>query len=173
MELAYANYPANFIAQTNDLLDKTSDSKIFSLCAEYILRLDHDISKCRQLEQLTKNKFESSYEQDSIVSLLLMRLSEFLHPAPPLINSKFFTDIFSKNFLPGQIIMYSFQRKNRDYPGLVIIRNKQGSFIRDSNGLVFNLPQLARSIYESAFLFKQWQYTARNISYEGFQCFTK
>jgi hypothetical protein len=145
MELAYANYPANFIAQTNDLLNKTNDPKIFSLCAEYILRLDHDNNKCRQLEQLTKGKFDSTYEQDSIVSLLLMRLSEFLHPVPQLIDSKFFPDIFSKNFLPGQIIMYSFQRKNRDYPGLVIIRNKQGSFIRDSNGLVFNLPQLARS----------------------------
>ena len=145
MELAYSNYPANFIAQTNDLLSKTTDPKIFALCAEYILRLDHDNSKCRQIEQLTKSKFDSTYGQDSIISVFLMRLSEFLRPVPSLINSKFFTDILSKNFLPGQIVMYSFQRKNRDYPGLVIIRNKQGLFVRDTNGLVFNLPQLARS----------------------------
>ncbi|MEP6594674.1 MAG: hypothetical protein ABJA71_01960 [Ginsengibacter sp.] len=145
MELAYASYPANFIAQTNYLLGKTTDPKIFALCAEYILRLDHDYTKCRQLEQLIKNKFDSTYQENPIINLLLMRLSEFLHSVPPLINNKSFTDILNKNFLPGEIIMYSFQRKNRDYPGLVIIRNKDGSFTRDSNGLVFNVSQLARS----------------------------
>jgi len=146
MELAAANYHEKFIAQTNDLLDKTTDPKIFALCAEYVLRSDHDFNKCRQLEQLIKNKFDSGYEDNPIINVLLMRLSDFVHPVPPLISNKHFTDILDKNFLPGEIIMYSFQRKNRDYPGLVIIRNQQGSFIRDSNGLVFNVSQLARSI---------------------------
>ena len=146
MELAYANYPAGFVAQTNDLLSKTTDPKIFALCAQYILRLDNDHSKCLQLQQLIKKKFDSSYLENPIINMLQMRIEEFLHPAPPLISNKYFADILDKKFLPGEIIMYSFQRKNRDYPGLVVIRNKQGYFLRDSNGLVLNLPQLARSI---------------------------
>lgn len=146
MELAYANYPANFIAQTNYLLEKTADPKVFALCSEYILRLDNDNNKIRQLQQEVKEKFDSSYNENPILNTLLTRLSGLTHPAPQLMDSKYFIDILNKNFLPGQVIMYSFQRKNRDYPGLVVIRNKQGTFLRDSNGLVFNLPQLARSI---------------------------
>jgi hypothetical protein len=42
--------------------------------------------------------------------------------------------------------MYSFQRKNRDYPGMVIVRNPYGTYIRDSTGNIFTVPQLARSI---------------------------
>ncbi len=42
--------------------------------------------------------------------------------------------------------MYSLQRKNRDYPGMVIIRNADGSFITDSSGKIFTVTQLARSI---------------------------
>jgi hypothetical protein len=146
MELVYSNYPSTFIAQVNYLLQKTTDPKIFALCTEYILTLDHDAAKCRQLTELTKNRFDTLYEQNPILTQLQRRLSEFLRPASPLISNKFFTDILRKDFLPGQIIMYSFQRKNRDYPGLVIIRNRQGAFLRDTNRLIFNLPQLARSV---------------------------
>ena len=42
--------------------------------------------------------------------------------------------------------MYSIQRKNRDYPGIVIVRDTAGEFIRDDSGTVFNVPQLARSV---------------------------
>jgi hypothetical protein len=42
--------------------------------------------------------------------------------------------------------MYSIQRKNRNYPGIVLVRNANGDFIKDSSGRVFNIPQLARSI---------------------------
>jgi len=55
-------------------------------------------------------------------------------------------EVLNKNFLPGQIVMYSFQRKDRDYPGLVLIRNAEGNFITDSSGNIYNVQQLARSI---------------------------
>jgi hypothetical protein len=55
-------------------------------------------------------------------------------------------EVLNKSFLPHQIVMYSFQRKNRDYPGMVLIRNAEGNFVKDSSGNIFHLPQLARSI---------------------------
>jgi hypothetical protein len=55
-------------------------------------------------------------------------------------------EVLNKNFLPHQIVMYSFQRKNRDYPGMVLIRNADGNFVKDSSGNLFHIPQLARSI---------------------------
>jgi hypothetical protein len=54
--------------------------------------------------------------------------------------------ICSPAFLPNQQLVISFQRSNRDYPGLVIIRDSTGHFLLNSNGQIFNMPQLARSI---------------------------
>lgn len=42
--------------------------------------------------------------------------------------------------------MFSIQRKNRDYPGMVVIRNKEGNFVRDTGNKIFSVPQLARSM---------------------------
>jgi hypothetical protein len=51
------------------------------------------------------------------------------------------------DYLKGHNIVFSFQRKNRDYPGLVLVRKADGSFVRDSSsGFPFAVPQLARSI---------------------------
>ncbi|MEO7800797.1 MAG: hypothetical protein ABIR81_02295, partial [Ginsengibacter sp.] len=61
-------------------------------------------------------------------------------------NDKKLIQLLNKQFLPGQIVMYSFQRKNRDYPGVVIVRNAAGQFVRDSTYNLFSVPQLARSI---------------------------
>jgi len=62
------------------------------------------------------------------------------------LSKKLLKELFSSKFLPGQTIAYSIQRKNRDYPGLMIVRRYDGKFITDSNGIIFNIPQLARSI---------------------------
>ena len=42
-------------------------------------------------------------------------------------------------------MIYSFQRWNRDYPGMAIIQNGDGSFARDSLGNLLIFQQLARS----------------------------
>jgi hypothetical protein len=55
-------------------------------------------------------------------------------------------DFFNKNYLAGQTLVFSLQRKNRNYPGIVIVRDSMGNFILDSVGNEFNVPQLARSI---------------------------
>jgi len=51
-----------------------------------------------------------------------------------------------KSYLPGKVLLFSFQRKNRNYPGIVMLRDRNGNFITDSNGMYFSVPQLARSI---------------------------
>ena len=43
------------------------------------------------------------------------------------------------------MVVYSFQRKNRNFPGMVMVRNKDGAFIKDAPGKYFAVPQLARS----------------------------
>ncbi len=42
-------------------------------------------------------------------------------------------------------MIYSFQRWNRDYPGLAVVQNGDGTFARDSHGKLLLFQQLARS----------------------------
>src|SRR5580693_1471975 len=44
-----------------------------------------------------------------------------------------------------QKIIYSFQRYNRDYPGIAIIQNADGRFVKDANARLLIFEQLARS----------------------------
>ena len=146
MEIVYANYETGFAEQATHLLNTTSDQKTFAIAAEYILRLAHDSNTCNFIIDLMKNKFPSDSTANAILIMLQKRADEFKRLASTNIDKHLLTDLLNKKFLPGEIVMYSFQRKNRDYPGLVVVRNKEGVFIKDSTGKIFNVSQLARSI---------------------------
>ncbi len=47
--------------------------------------------------------------------------------------------------------MYSIQRKNRNYPGIVMVRDSNGLFIKNDTGNIFFVQQLARSITDMPF----------------------
>ena len=145
LELAYTNYPSRYFIEVLTLLQNTDDVKIFAICVEYLLQQDPDRLIVTSIKDMMIKKFADDLVNPIIVRLS-ERISEINSPSTSLIQNKFFTDIFNRKFLPGQIIMYSFQRKDRDYPGLVVIRNREGKFIRDSGEIIFNVPQLARSI---------------------------
>ena len=144
MELAYANYPGKFIMQTNVLLEETTDPKIFAVCAEYLLQHKKTDAEKQILSKKLLEKFTDTAYKNPVLFMLSTRLKSADVNQQPV--HQVLKDIVSKNFLPGQIVMYSFQRKNRDYPGMVLIRNADGNFVRDSCGNLFHLPQLARSI---------------------------
>ncbi len=146
MEMVYANYESNFAEQATHLLNTTSDQKTFAIGAEYILRLAHDSNTCNYISDLIRTKFSLDYITNPVLIMLQKKVEQYRHPASTIIDKHLLTDLLNKNFLPGEIIMYSFQRKNRDYPGLIIVRNKEGIFIKDSTGKVFHVSQLARSI---------------------------
>ncbi len=145
LELAYTNYPSIFRQQANELLLQTNDPKIYAMCAEYILQQKHDSATLDSIEELTIKKFTDDLE-NPILKMLAVRILNFKFPSPPVTETNFFTDILDKKFLPGEIVMYSLQRSDRDYPGIVVIRGRDGKFVRDSSGKIFNVRQLARSI---------------------------
>jgi hypothetical protein len=55
-------------------------------------------------------------------------------------------DCLDKKYLQNNIVLYSIQRKNRNYPGIIIVRDANGNFVKDEKGNIFSVPQLARSI---------------------------
>ena len=144
LELAYANYRNKFILQTNVLLEETSDPKIFAMCAEYLIQNKKGDYEKKVLAKKLLDKFSDTAYKNPILFMLGTRLQ------PNQINKRqgheILNQLLSKSFLPNQIVMYSFQRRNRDYPGMVLIRNAAGNFVTDSAGNIFHIPQLARSI---------------------------
>jgi len=144
LEVAYTNFPGDFYFQTKLLLDKTFDPKIFAMCAEYLIQHKKDDTLKNNLSRKLLEKFSDSAYKNPILFMLQTRLATGqIHTYSP---QQVLQEILNKNFLHEQIVMYSFQRKNRDYPGMVILRNADGNFITDSSGNIFNVPQLARSI---------------------------
>ena len=144
LELAYTNYSGVYTIQITSLLKSTGNAKIFAMCAEYILQRNTDSVQIRKIEELMSIKFPD--KSDPIIAMLAEHISQIKLPSGSLVHNKFFVDLLNKNFLSREIVMYSFQRKDRNYPGLVLIRNAAGKFIRDTTGKIFNVPQLARSI---------------------------
>ena len=146
IELAYTNYPSAFINNVLEILHKTDDPKIFVMGAEYLLQHDANSNTYRIIEDQIKNKLSVFPTDNPLINMVQQRMRELKHLSPPLKSNKFFTDLLNKNFLPGETILYSFQRKNRDFAGLAMVRNKEGKFIRDSANKIFNVSQLARSL---------------------------
>lgn len=145
MELAYTNYQGVFFHQTKSLMNSTLDPKIFAMCAEYLIQNKKDSILKNEISKKLYKKFDDSVSINPVLNSLQERLEK------PVLKKKYtvkevLKEILNKDFLPNQIVMYSFQRKNRDYPGMVLIRNAAGDFIKDSLGNLFNVPQLARSI---------------------------
>jgi hypothetical protein len=145
LELTYANYPTLFMLQVKKLLGNTMDSKVFALCAEYLLQQKNDSILKENITQSINKKFGDQGIIDPVLYMLQLHISEGKNEKE-FLPRNLLQQVFSNRFLPGQTVMYSIQRKNRDYPGLLVVRQKNGNFVTDSNGIIFNIPQLARSI---------------------------
>lgn len=141
LELAYAIYPTRFLNQVTLLLNNTTDAKVFALSAEYLLRNNKYPIASFNVEN-KKQQLIKSTQDEAIIRQLLNRIQNPLHPKSSLPIAQ----VISKDFLKNNIILYSFQRRNRNYPGLALVRDSTGNFIIDETGEVFSVPQLARSI---------------------------
>jgi len=139
LEVSYTLYPNAFDGEALALLRTTPSPAIFIRSAEYLLLSNNAASYKRQLLPLVRQKAaESNFTGYAV---LLNRLQAKGKQRLPPVN-----DLFNKNFLSGQTVIFSLQRSNRNYAGLVIIRRADGSLVRDNNGEVFQASQLARAI---------------------------
>jgi hypothetical protein len=142
LEALYASYPNTFKENVQAVIEKETDAKLFSICALYLFRIDTSINNANLLKIKMVEKFPG-YDTLNILTVLEKYLSyhnSFLHKKTPDIN-----ELFKYQRAIGQKIIYSFQRYNRDYPGIAIVQNANGSFVKDANGRLLIFEQLARS----------------------------
>lgn len=76
---------------------------------------------------------------------ILYELSEQIKNYNQKINTPSIKTFFTKNYLPGQVLVFSFQRKDRNFPGIAMVRNANGNFVKKADSTYFSVGQLARS----------------------------
>jgi hypothetical protein len=139
IEFCYAMYPELYITPVQKMLSNTGNSKIFALCTEYLFQA----KKITQSKIQTNTRiFRFSLEQDSILNPLVK--SKWKVTDKTRLNA--LKEVCKKTFLPNNVVLFSFQRKNRNFPGMVVVRDTAGNFVTDDSDTIFAIPQLARSI---------------------------
>ena len=141
LELFYSNYPDTFYQPVKLLLMQTQEPKIFAMCANYILQSKRAKEDVNFLAVKTQQLL-STYPDNAILQQLAFAINDRKSPA----NTPSLVPLFKASYLPGHTLVFSFQRKNRNYPGLVMVRDGNGKFVKDSSGNYFSGPQLARSV---------------------------
>ena len=141
LELAYTNYPTRFIKQVTALLNTSMDAKIVAMCAEYLL-LNNQLTPALTRVKNKKPLLANNEKDEAIMRQLFNRIQN--RTAQKSLQK--IQLIVNPDFLKSHTILYSIQRKNRNYPGLAVIRDSTGKFLTDENGGIFCVPQLARSI---------------------------
>lgn len=138
LELIYGMYPQTFHREVEALLEQTDHSKVFAMAAHYLLLQPQSGMRETLMERVTARML--SLQGNPWMEQLLFHLRD----EPVLIPDA--SSFLQRDYLPGQVLVISVQRKNRDYPGLAIVRNRAGEFIKDSTGKLFTVPQIARSL---------------------------
>lgn len=140
LEAAYAIYPNEFTDTMFSILHRETDPKLFAMSAVYLYRQKPDTERRNELLIAMVEHFPE-YETSS----LLMALQDYLNQSttiPALPSVKELSQHFRKL---GLKVIFSFQRWNRDYPGMAIVQNSDGSWVKRADGRLMVFEQLARS----------------------------
>jgi hypothetical protein len=140
LELIYTNYPKDFVLQVAAFLQQTQSPKLFAMCSEYLFMNNKMKEYAGYIWEKMRGKISEHQEATPFFTVLKSKTFFGNGNRPPV------TDLINNEFLPNEIVLYSFQRMNRNYPGLAMVRGKDAVFLKDETGNYFSVPQLARSI---------------------------
>jgi hypothetical protein len=149
MELVYTQYKTGFAHEVHQLMAAATNAKVFAMCAEYLLRTDTSAKAVSALARMAFEKRTQYFLADESSALLAFkiqgRITELMnHTAVASGNT--LHELLTRAAFKNNTVLYSIQRKNRNYPGIAIIRDSAGNFLTDSTGKLFSVAQLARSI---------------------------
>ena len=140
LELLYVKYKGRFQPELKSFLKKTNDPKLFAMAANCILQ--NKLAADKLFVQSQINRMATANAGHPILQQLSYQLGiqdkPFKYPS--------IASLFSRDYLPGNVLLISIQRKNRNYPGIVLVRDAAGNFILNEKDSIFSVPQLARSV---------------------------
>ncbi|MCF8241528.1 MAG: hypothetical protein K9J16_09080 [Melioribacteraceae bacterium] len=130
----------DFTEEIEAILNQTGIKEIFALAVHHGLK--NGLHQPQYYNDLLINKF-IDWENDSMLKMLRYDLSGELKPG---FNEDKLRALFSHQFQENKTIIYSIFREDRTIPGLTIIKKPDGKFVKDTDGNIFNIPQLALSV---------------------------
>ncbi|MFH0733133.1 MAG: hypothetical protein V1773_01625 [bacterium] len=141
LEIVFTMYPAEFKDNIEKLLPTINNEKLFAMCVNYLIK--NNYSKSTLLKKLEKQF--SNWEENPILTYLHYELKtdvkDRFATTPPLKDLLHSGSLFNK--MP---VVFSIQRHNRDYQGIAIIRDKDGNLVKNKDGSIFYVKQLARAV---------------------------
>lgn len=142
LEAVYAIYPNHYTPQVQTILQKETHPRLFAMCAAYLFRQDTSTNNINNIKIRMVEQF-SNYDSIPLLLALENHLNTWLlnrtHKTPDI------AALFNYQAACKQKTIYSFQRWNRDYPGLAIVQDAAGRFMRHPDGRLMIFEQLARS----------------------------
>lgn len=138
---AKACFPNKFIDEVFKLYNRVRDPEIFAYSALYLLDSEYGITNAVTVLAKTKDMFGSSLN-DPFVKNLIEDLDERIAGT---VNTPELRDLLAHDFQKGKTIIYSLHRKSRKNPGITIIKKPDGKFVRNDDGSIFYIKQLAVS----------------------------
>lgn len=143
LETAFALYPGEFTAEISTLADSTRDAKSYAIATLYLLRNDAGQAHRTELLSHLQTRFPG-WREDPVLFCLAQDLGET--PVKRVRARPALSALLRHTFAAGGPVIYSFQRLNRDYPGLTVVKKPGGEFLRNPDGSLFCIPHLARSL---------------------------
>jgi hypothetical protein len=164
LEALYAVGRQKYVAPVRAILENETDPRLFSLSAVYLYRSDTSTANSSSLQIRMAEKFPG-YDTIPVLHELENYLS--YHGAYREGSTPDIAELLgwwgsgagaraaaggagsvaggAARPVAGLKIIYSFQRWDRDYPGLALVQNANGSLVRDAQGRIQLFRQLARS----------------------------
>jgi len=176
LEVSFCLYPGQFQTEITAIAQSTENPKIFAMAIHYLLNGNSGISAEATRHSLDDSLLFTGKSGSSIKSvfaltsenakkkfclkLLKERFPDWAkHPILFLLANALQTtkklqfqqrppllDLLKHPFEVGKTVVYNFQRANRNYAGLTVIKKPDGKFVRTVDGRLFQIPHLARSI---------------------------
>jgi len=142
LETIYAVYPSAYKTKATHIFSIENNPRLFAMTASYLFRLDSSVAFRNKVITRLQTSFPG---YDTLT--VLAELSKYVTNAPNWKQQRgpSLTELFGYQRQLQQKIIYSFQRWNRDYAGMAIVQNADGSFVRHPDGRLMVFEQLARS----------------------------
>lgn len=142
LEAVYGLYPDRFTNEMQKILSTETDPGLFAAATVYLHRRDHSELAVNDMKIKMVETFPG-YDTLDVLVELSKYLDGYTHRKN--MSSADIAGLFRHQSSLQKKVIYSFQRHNRDYPGLAIVQNADGRFIRHPDGRLMIFQQLARS----------------------------